>query len=330
MKIFITGGSGYLGRNLIRTLIKRGDTVHALARSVASGEIVEALGAKVIAGDLNHKEALLKGMEGCDAVIHSAALVAQWGNPLDFHLVNVAGTQQVIEACQKMAIPRLIHISTEAVLADGKPMIHIDETLPYPLKPMGLYPLTKMLAEKKVLSANCDTFKTIALRPRLIWGKDDTVFLPALIDIVEGGGWLWFNQGHYLTATCHVDNVVEGTLLALDKGIGGNSYFLTDGAPVEFRNFITQMFKTQGKTLPDRTIPRRLSGWVANTSEFVVRRFNLDRDPPLTRMAVAVLSQEITLNDQKARTDLGYQGKVSREQGMADLAKRARSQKSRL
>ena len=84
------------------------------------------------------------------------------------------------------------------------------------------------------------------------------------------------------------------------------------------------MFKTQGKTLPDRSIPRRLSGWVANTSEFVVRRFNLDRDPPLTRMAVAVLSQEITLNDQKARDELGYQGKVSREQGMADLAKRAR------
>jgi len=324
MKIFITGGSGYLGRNLIRGLIKRGDTVRALARSVSSGEVVEALGADVVAGDLNQKDALRRGMEGCDAVIHSAALVAQWGNPLDFHRVNVAGTQQVIEACQMMAIPRLLHISTEAVLADGKPMIHVDETAPYPRKPIGLYPLTKMLAEKKVIAANSDTLKTIAVRPRLIWGNDDTVFLPALMDIAESGGWVWFNHGHYLTATCHVDNVVEGALLALDKGTGGNAYFLTDGAPVEFRNFITEMFKTQGKTLPDRSIPRRLSGWVANSSEFIVRRFNLDRDPPLTRVTVAVLSQEITLNDQKARDELGYQSKVSREQGMADLARRAR------
>jgi len=325
MKIFITGGSGYVGRNLISALIKRGDTIRALARSVESGEVVEALGAEVIAGDLNNGEALHYGMDGCDVVIHLAALVAQWGDPLDFHRVNVTGTQRVIEACQATAMTRLIHMSSEAVLAHGKPMIHIDETAPYPRKPMGLYPLTKGLAEKKVIAANSDTLKTIVLRPRFIWGKDDTVLLPNMIDVAERGGWMWFNQGHYLTSTCHVDNVVEGILLALENGSGGNSYFLTDGVPVEFRNFITEMLKTQGKTLPDRSIPRWLSGWVANTSEFFVRRLNLDREPPLTRTTVAVMSQEITLNDQKARDELGYQGTVTREQGMADLAMRART-----
>jgi nucleoside-diphosphate-sugar epimerase len=324
MKIFITGGSGYLGRNIIRALVKRGDTVHALARSVASGELVEGLGAEVIAGDLHDADALRQGIDGCDVVIHSAALVAQWGDPLDFHRVNVAGTQQVIEACKAMTVPRLIHISTEAVLADGNPIIHADETTPYPHKPMGLYPLTKGLAEKKVLAANSDSLKTIALRPRLIWGKDDTVFLPQLLDAAAAkGGWVWFNHGHYLTATCHVENVVEGVLLALSKGEGGNAYFLTDGAPIEFRNFITEMFKTQGKTLRDRSIPHRLSKWGAYISEFIVRRFNLEIDPPLTRMIIAVISQEITVNDQKARDELGYQGKLSREQGMADLAQRA-------
>jgi nucleoside-diphosphate-sugar epimerase len=321
MKIFVTGGSGYLGRNLIRALVKRGDTVQALARSVPSGEVVEALGAEVIAGELNNDDALQRGMEDCDAVIHAAAIVAQWGDPLEFHRVNVTGTQQVLEACQTMNIPCLVHISTEAVLADGKPMIHVDETAPYPRKPMGLYPLTKMLAEKKVVTANCDTLKTVVVRPRLIWGNDDTVLLPAMIDIVQKGGWVWFNHGHYLTSTCHVDNAVEGVLLALEKGTGGNVYFLTDGAPVEFRNFITEMLKTQDMTLPDRSIPHWLALWIANIGEFIVRRFDLDKVPPLTRMAVAVLNQEITVNDQKARDELGYQGKMSREQGLADLAK---------
>lgn len=327
MKIFITGGSGYVGRNLIPALIKRGDTVRALARSVVAGEVVEALGAEVIAGDLTNGDALRYGMEGCDAVVHLAAFVAQWGDPLEFHRVNVTGTQRVIEACQLTAVPRLIHISTEAVLAQGKPMIHVDETAPYPRKPMGLYPLTKGLAEKKVIAANSDSLTTVVLRPRFIWGKDDTVLLPNMIDIADRGGWMWFNHGYYLTSTCHVDNVVEGILLALEKGDGGNSYFLTDGTPVEFRNFITEMFKTQGKTLPDRSIPRWLSRWVAIIGEFTVRRFNLDREPPLTRTTVALMSQEITVNDQKARDELGYQGTVSREHGMADLAMRARSSK---
>ena len=324
MKVFITGGSGYLGRNLIRALTQRGDTVRALARSASAGEIVAALGAEMIAGELNHDEALRRGMAGCDAVIHAAALVTQWGDPLEFHRVNVMGTQQVIKACQAMDIARLVHISTEAVLADGKPMIHVDETTPYPRKPMGLYPLTKMLAEKAVLAANGDKLQTVAIRPRFIWGNDDTVLLPAMKAIVKKGRWVWFDHGHYLTSTCHVANAVEGTLLALDKGQGGHTYFLTDGAPIEFRNFITEMFKTQGLTLPARSIPRPLSLWGARIGEFVIRRFHLDSEPPLTSTAVALMSHEITVNDRKARDELGYRAQVSREQGLADLAIRAR------
>ena len=327
MKIFITGGSGYLGRNLIRALIKRGDTVRGLARSVPSGEIIESLGAEVIPGDLSDLSALKRGMEDCDTVIHSAAIVGQWGDPDEFHRVNVTGTQNVISACQAMTVPRLIHISTEGVLADGKPMIHVDESKPYPQNPVGLYPLTKGLAEKAVLSANSDSLTTIAIRPRFIWGNDDTVLLPTMIDIVQRGGWMWFNGGHYLTSTCHVDNVVEGVLLALEKGDGGNAYFLSDGNPVEFRSFITQLLKTQGVTLPNRSIPRQLGRWVANISEFVVRRFNLEKEPPITRTAMAMMSHEITVNDQKARDELGYQGTVSREQGLADLARRAQAKK---
>ncbi len=324
MRIFVTGGSGYIGRNVIRALVKRGDTVRALARSLQSGEIIEKLGAEVIAGDITNAVALRKGMRDCDAVIHCAGVMATWGNPLDFHRVNVDGTRQVILACQATGISRLIFISSSAVIADGKPKIHIDESIPYPNKPIGLYPLTKGLAERQVQAANRDSLQTIILRARLVWGRDDTAWLPQLVQQVQAGRWVWVNKGHHLISTCHIDNMVEAILLSLDKGQGGQLYYVTDGAPVEFRNFIVNLLKTQNVTMPERNLPGWLAMWVARLSEFVVRRFNLDIEPPLTRTAVALARHEWTINDQKARDTLMYHGKMTREDGMADLARRKR------
>lgn len=322
MHVFVTGGSGYIGRNVIRSLIKRGDTVHALARSVQAGELIVSLGGTVFAGDVTDRNALTQGMADCDAVIHCAALVKTWGNPIDFHRVNVTGTQQVLAACHTAKIPRLIYLSTASVLADGKPKIHIDETTPYARKPIGLYPLTQSVAEKMVIGANCPTLQTVVIRLHRVWGKDDTVWLPRLIDRIERGVWFWVNRGHHLTSSCHIDNVVQGILLALEKGDGGEIYALTDGAPIELRNFITNILLTQNITPPDRSIPGWLGMNLARISEFVVRRFNLERNPPLIRMELATVSHEFTINDQKAREELGYRGTVSREQGLADLAQR--------
>lgn len=322
MRIFVTGGSGYIGRNIIRALVKRGDTIRALARSVQSGEVVDALGATVIPGDLDNGNALRQGMDGCDAVIHCAVLGNLERDPIALHRVNVAGTQHVIAACQAMHIPRLIHLSTDAIIADGKPKIHIDETTPYRSKPTGLYSLTKMLAEKMTIAANSPELNTIVIRPHLVWGKDDTVWLPRLITQVQSGLWFWINGGHHLTATCHVDNAVEGILMAIDNGRGGEIYALTDGDPVEYRNFVTNLLKTQHITPPDRSINRRLAMSGTRLSEMIIRRFNLNRDPPMTRSELIMIGCEFTINDSKAREQLGYQGSITREQGLADMAKR--------
>jgi len=328
MKIFITGGSGYIGRNIIRALIKREDTVYALARSLKAGEVVERLGAQVVAGDITDTDTLKHGMRGCDAVIHCAGTAALWGDPLEFHRVNVDGTRQVILACQEMRVPRLLFISSGAVIADGKPKIHIDENEPYPSKPNGLYPLTKIMAERLIQAANSDSLQTMILRARLVWGRDDTVWLPGIADLVESGLWVWINHGHHLISTCHVDNMVEGVLLALEKGRAGAVYYLTDGSPVELRNFIENLLKTQNLTAPERSIPGWLAMLLARLSEFIVRRFNLTREPPLTRTGVSLLRHEFTLNDEKARAQLGYEGKMTREEGMIDLARRKRKRVS--
>ena len=95
----------------------------------------------------------------------------------------------------------------------------------------------------------------MALRPRFVWGKGDTTLLPEMVKTVEAGKFAWVGGGLNVTDTAHVDNVVEGLLLGAEKGRPGEAYFITDGKPVVFRDFVTAMLETQGVEPPDRSLP---------------------------------------------------------------------------
>lgn len=209
-KAFVTGGSGFVGGRLILALRARGVAVVALARSDASAAKVEAAGAVATRGDLDDTAALEAGIRGCDVVFHAAAHTDQF-DPLDVHMrITARGTEHVLAAAKAAGAARFVHVSTEAVLADGKPIVRADETRPLPTRAMGPYPHTKRLAEQAVLAANAPGFATVVVRPRMVWGKGDTSLLPEFIDAVKAGKYAWIGGGRYLTSTCHVDNVAHG------------------------------------------------------------------------------------------------------------------------
>ena len=308
----MTGGSGFLGKRLIAELDARGVAVVALARSEAAAIAVRGVGAEPARGDLDDVTAMTEGMRDCDVVFHAAAYVKAYGSLSDFMKANVAGTEHVLSAARAAGVRRFVHIGTEAVLADGKPIVRADELRPYPTKPAGPYPITKGLAERAVLAANAPGFEAMAVRPRFIWGKGDTSVLPEMIDAVKHKRFRWIGGGHYPTSTCHVANAVEGAILAAEQGKGGEAYFLTDGSPVDFREFITAMLATQGVDAGEREIPK----WIAKTAAALTSWM---KRPPVTRTELALISHEITVDDAKARRELGYVGKVTREAGLAEM-----------
>jgi nucleoside-diphosphate-sugar epimerase len=271
-------------------------------------------------GDLNGTDAMRAGMKGCDVVIHAAAKVDLWGRQEDFFAVTVQGTRNALAAARDAGVGRFIHIGTEAVLAGGAPIVGADETTPYPAVPNGLYPWSKGQAERDVIAANADGFATISTRPRFIWGRGDNTVLPLLTQAMQSGAWAWFGGGRHLMSTCHVRNVVEGVLLAAERGQGGQIYFLTDGQPVVFRDFLTRLAATQGVVAPAREAPLWLANIVAGGGEFVWRTFAIGGSPPITRTMVNLMFLEVTVNDGKARRELGYVGHVTMEQGLAELA----------
>ena len=309
---FITGGSGFVGRELIAELVRRGVTVRALARSDAASAAVTAAGAATARGDLDDRAAMEAGMRGTDTVFHAAAYVKQHGTRDVFFRVNVTGTENALAAAKAAGVKRFVHIGTEAVLADGQPIVRADETRPRTTNPAGLYPLTKGLAEAAVIAANGGGLETVVVRPRFIWGKGDTTLLPELVGAVKAGRFGWFGGGHYLTSTCHVQNVVEGTLLAAEKGRPGEIYFLTDGAPIEFRAFLTDYIATQGVDAGARSIPRWIARAIAAATSWM-------EQPPVTRVAIALVGHEVTVDDSKARRELGYRATTTIDAGLAQM-----------
>jgi nucleoside-diphosphate-sugar epimerase len=317
--VFITGGSGFVGQNAISELIRKGHRVRALARSDEAARRITAVGGEAVRGELSSIDALTSGISGCEWVIHAAAKVEQWGKYEEFYRVNVVGTENVLAAAAKAGAKRFVHVGTEAGLVGERPLINASEDFAPPARSVGLYPATKRIAEERVIAANRPELQTMVVRPRFIWGRGDTSLLPQLVTAVKKGQFMWISGGHYLTSTCHVTNVVEGIALALERGTPGSVYFLTDGEPTEFRGFISALVETQGLEPPKASIPRPVAKVMAGVLEGVWTMFRLSSAPPLTRTLIFLMGEEVTVNDAKARRELGYTASMSRERGLREM-----------
>lgn len=315
MKIFITGASGFIGGAITKSLQANNEIV-AMARSRESAEKIMALGANAV--DCSLSTVKPENLTGCQAVIHAAAFVSPIGNREKFWKVNVEGTKRLLAAASLAGVRRFIHISTEAVLFKGQDMLDIDESYPYPEKTRFLYPETKAEAERLVLDANDPDlgFSTIALRPRLVWGPEDTTILPAVTRMAENGGFFWFDDGQAKTSTTHIQNVVHAVELALISRVNGRPYFITDGEICTVKEFLTAYVATQGVSLPDRSLPAGPMRFIGRLTGGIWRLLRLNSEPPLTEYAVAILSADCTLQIDNARRDLGYTPVLSVAEGL--------------
>ena len=316
---FVTGGSGFIGGALIRRLVADGWAVRGLARSDSSAEKVRAAGGEPVMGDLDDVAAMADGARGCEHAFHAAAALGEWGRREDFVRGNVQGTRNALEACREAGVRRFVHVGTEAALLVGQPLVDADETVPLRPDSKAHYSATKAMAEQEVLDANRDGFETVVLRPRLVWGPGDTTILPALTEAVEQGRFSWIGGGRHRTSTTHVDNVVEGLVLAATKGQPGNAYFVTDGEPVVFRDFVTELLSTAGVGAPGRSVPLAVAKPLAAVSEGIWGALRRTSAPPLTRLAVWLSARECTIDISKARRELGYEPVKTVEEGLAEL-----------
>ena len=316
---FVTGGSGFIGGRLVERLAGEGWTVRGLARSDAAAARIAELGGEPLLGELGDRGSIAAAAAGAELAFHLAARLGEWGPWEEFERGNVEGTENALDACAEAGVRRFVHCGTEAALMAGRPLVEVDERAPLRPDSPAPYPATKARAELRVRRANRRGFETVTVRPRFVWGLGDTTLLPEMVATVRRGQFAWIGGGRTLTATTHVDNVVEGLVLAAERGRPGEAYFVTDGEPVVFREFVTEMLRTQGVEPPERSLPAWSALPLARACEAAWRLLPLPGEPPMTTFRAWLLTQECTIEIDKARGELGYEPVVSREQGLSEL-----------
>ena len=319
MKIFVTGASGFVGGAAVAHLGSNHQII-AMSRSEASDEKIRALGVEPVRSSLG--SVTVEQLADCDAIIHCAAYVEEWGPYSTYERMNVQGTKQLLDIAKQAGVERFVHISTEASLFYGQHMRNVDESTALATHSPFPYSKTKALAEIAVNEANDPDsgFSTIILRPRLIWGPGDQTVLAVILKMAAANKFAWVDGGKIKTSTTHIHNLVHAIELSLSEGGAGETYFILDGAAVTFHDFMTAYARTAGTDLGERSVPGWVARTLANILEPLWRLVRAKSTPPITRFAAYIMSREGTMTDEKARSKMNYKPVISVEAGLQALS----------
>jgi len=317
----VSGATGFLGCRLAETLAGQGLRVRALARTTSDLTRLSRAGVGVDIGDVGDRRSLERAVEGREVVFHTAGLVTDWGNADEFMRVNRDGTANVIDACRRMGVKHLIHISSLTVLGLPRDGRRIDEESPYAAAPSDPYTQSKIAAEKLAQAAQDQRgLRITILRPGAIWGAGDTLFLPRLVALMRRGRMPCVGSGKNLIGLSHVDNLVQGCMLAMERpDRAGQIYHITDGEPVTLRQALDAIADAHQVARPRFSLPAWILLIAAAWAEQAAR-WRIGPQPPLiTRYSVRMLASHCRYDIGKARRELGYQPRVTFSRGVAAL-----------
>lgn len=338
--VLITGGGGYFGFRLGCALSQKG--VRVILFDISSPAQTIPQGVKFVRGDIRHLSEVERAFQDSDVscVFHVASYGMSGREQLNQDLikeVNVGGTDNVLQACFRRGVPRLVYTSTFNVIFGGQVIRNGDESLPY--LPLHLhsdhYSRTKSIAEKKVLEANGSTLemgdgvlRTCALRPAGIYGPGEQRHLPRIVSYIERGLFRFvYGDPSSLVEFVHVDNLVQAHILAsealkADKGhtASGQPYFISDGRPVNNFEFFRPLVEGLGYKFPSTRLPLTLIYYFAfltEMSHFILGRL-YNFQPFLTRTEVYKTGVTHYFSLEKAKKELGYEPQLFDLQEVVD------------
>lgn len=307
MKVFLTGATGFIGGRIANRLRERGDEVTALVRSVARAGDLEAAGCALVPGDLSDLASIRTGMEGCTAVIHSAAMYEVGVRAKDrpaMRATNVDGTANVLKAALDLSIPRTVYVSTINAFGNTEGEV-VDENHLHKERYVSAYDETKHLAHKVAVDLIQNSgLPAIIVQPGSVYGPGDpsTTGL-ALRMFLDGKMPVKTLLGAGVNML-HVDDAAGGILLALDKGRLGQAYVL-GGTIGRLEDEIVTAAKLTGKKAPRFAVPIWALKMLTPAWPLVGKVMGM---PPNLAEMITAGHPDVTYwaTDAKARDELGY------------------------
>lgn len=306
--MFVTGGTGFVGGRLVAALLEGGRRVRALARSTSEHSAGGA-GLEWVTGDLLDRDSLRRGMAGCAEVFHLAAYAKNWAkDPSTFFRVNVEGARNVFEAAAEVGVRRVVYTSTVVVFGPTPPGIVGDEAMPrWTPRFFTEYEESKAVAEREALESASRGLPVVIVHPTRLYGPGpltegnsvslmieqyDRGLFPALLD---GGG----DVGNY----AFVDDVVQGHLLAMEKGRSGERYLL-GGENVSLKGLFSVVDEVTNRKHLQVSLPRSLALLYAGLEKRKAEWLGVY--PKVTPGWVETFLADWAFTSAKAEKELGY------------------------
>ncbi len=307
MKIFLTGGHGFIGSRVVRRLVAEGHAARCLVREHSKTHRIDDLSFEKVKGDVRDRASLVEGMQGMESCIHLAS-ISSWTEMTSDALENtiLGGTENIILAAQEAAVKRVVFVSSSmAVNASEGPQV-FDENSAFTLTdPKYRYPLAKHRAEKRALELAAETgVEVVTVNPAEVYGANDDTFVTAgnLRDIIKDWPALACTGG---SAVTHVDDVAQGITAALFQGRPGERYIL-GGENLEVKDIVRLTLEIAGIKKPILGMPNGVLKGVV----FGMAKVGLPT--PVVPELLTYATLYWFMNSEKAKNELGYAPRPAR------------------
>jgi 3beta-hydroxy-Delta5-steroid dehydrogenase / steroid Delta-isomerase len=328
-RVLVTGGSGFVGANLVTELLDRGHDVRSFDRAPSALPAHPRL--QTVVGDICDADDVAAAVEGIDTVIHTAAIIDLMGGASVTEeyrqrsfAVNVGGTKNLVHAAQDAGVKRFVYTASNSVVMGGQRISGGDEPMPYTQRFNDLYTETKVVAEKFVLAQDgVREMLTCSIRPSGIWGRGDkTMFRKLFESVLAGHVKVLVGSGDAKLDNSYVHNLIHGFILAAEHLVPGGTapgqaYFINDGEPINMFDFSRPVVEACGQRWPKFRVPGPLVRWVMTVWQRLHFRFGFP-PPPLEPLAVERVYLDNYFSIAKARRDLGYQPLFTTEHALLE------------
>lgn len=308
MKIFISGATGFIGARLAMTLAEQGHNVHALVRKTSVTSVIEHKNIHLFEGDITSHETVEAAMKGCDQAYHLGAYVKVWAkDEARFFQINVMGTIHVLHAAEKLKVKKVVVTSTADVYGpSGTGVLHEDSVRMTEF--MSEYESSKFMSEERIQHfIRRHHLQVVIVNPTRLYGpgllNDSNAVTKMIKDYTQGKWHIIPGNGHSVGNYVFIDDVVQGHILAMEKGRTGEKYIL-GGENISYNDFFRILTEVSGKKHWLLHLPLWLMLFVSRIQLMMANLFGME--PLIVPRWVRRFMKNWALSSEKAQKELGY------------------------
>jgi dihydroflavonol-4-reductase len=322
MKVLITGGTSFIGSRLALRLLANGDTVRVTGSGksesgIQNKQMLESQGVEVVLGTVTEPDHVAGWLKGIEVVYHLAAAHQETNVPDQyFHDVNVTGTQNMLEASIQAGVRRFVYASTIGVYGSGA-VGTLDENTP--THPDNIYGITKLAAEKLVLSYQ-DRLPVVAIRISEVYGPGDRRRLLKLFRAIKKRRFFVIGDGQNLHHVIYIDDLIDGLILAAQvEQATGQVFVMAGKEKIATDEMVAAIAEVLNVPSPRFRAPMSVFMLAATIMETVLRPLGIQ--PPLHRRRMDFFKKSFALSTARAEDVLGFAPRYTFKQGAAETAR---------